>query len=122
MSNKTYGAGNGRMTPAKANMRAMAKNGGLAGFKNGGGTYDGLMKAQEGNEKLTENQKQHNKTLNSWGINPATLGIKKLEDAGAALSKFFGGTGLTVAQTKEDALLKAAKTKQRNPKPGPNEY
>ena len=48
MSNKTYGAGNGRMTPQKANMRAMADGGGLAGFKNGGGAYDGLMKAQPG--------------------------------------------------------------------------
>ena len=50
MSNKTYGAGDGNMTPQKANMTAMAKNGGLAGFKNGGGTYDGLMKAQPGVE------------------------------------------------------------------------
>tara|TARA_R110000822_G_scaffold57256_3_gene144123 strand:+ start:113 stop:418 length:306 start_codon:yes stop_codon:yes gene_type:complete len=43
MKNKT-------ITPAKANMMAMAKNGGLAGFKNGGGAYDGLMKAQPGIE------------------------------------------------------------------------
>ena len=39
---------NKRITPAKANMMAMAKNGGLAGFKNGGGVYDGLIKAQDG--------------------------------------------------------------------------
>jgi len=39
---------NKRITPGKANMKAMAKNGGLAGFKNGGGVYDGLIKAQDG--------------------------------------------------------------------------
>ena len=70
---------NKNITPAKANMRAMAKNGGLAGFKNGGGAYDGLMKAQDGNKELSGTQKQHNETLNSWGINPATLGLKVLE-------------------------------------------
>ena len=36
MSNKTYGAGNGRMTPQKANMRAMADGGGLKGYMSGG--------------------------------------------------------------------------------------
>tara|TARA_R110002167_G_scaffold47311_4_gene140194 strand:+ start:5626 stop:6030 length:405 start_codon:yes stop_codon:yes gene_type:complete len=40
---------NNKITAAKANMMQMAKNGGLAGFKNGGGAYDGLMKAQDGN-------------------------------------------------------------------------
>jgi len=40
---------NKKVTASKANMMQMAKNGGLAGFKNGGGTYDGLMKAQKGN-------------------------------------------------------------------------
>lgn len=39
---------NKRITPAKANMRAMAKGGGLKGFMKGGGAYDGLMKAQDG--------------------------------------------------------------------------
>jgi len=41
---------NNKITAAKANMMQMAKNGGLAGFKNGGGAYDGLMKAQPGRE------------------------------------------------------------------------
>lgn len=44
----TFGAGDGDITPAKANMNQMAKSGGLAGFMDGGGTYDGLMKAQDG--------------------------------------------------------------------------
>ena len=48
MSNKTYGAGNGRMTPQKANMRAMADGGGLKGYMSGGGVYDNLMKAKPG--------------------------------------------------------------------------
>ena len=39
---------NKRITPAKANMMAMAKNGGLKGFMKGGGAYDGLIKAQDG--------------------------------------------------------------------------
>ena len=40
-----------RMSAGKANMRGMAAAGGLKGFKNGGGTYDGLMKAQPGGER-----------------------------------------------------------------------
>tara|TARA_R110000737_G_scaffold8792_1_gene24468 strand:+ start:472 stop:816 length:345 start_codon:yes stop_codon:yes gene_type:complete len=54
MSNKTYGAGNGRMTPQKANMRAMADGGGLKGYMSGGGVYDNLMKAQPGRETVPE--------------------------------------------------------------------
>ena len=55
MSNKTYGAGDGRMTPQKANMRAMADGGGLKGYMNGGGVYDNLMTAQFGNGDFNPN-------------------------------------------------------------------
>lgn len=43
----TYGAGDGDMTPAKANMESMAKGGGLMGFRNGGGVMDGMMDKKE---------------------------------------------------------------------------
>lgn len=46
---------NKRMSAGKANMKAMAANGGLKGFKNGGGTYDGLMKAQVGKAIIQDN-------------------------------------------------------------------
>jgi hypothetical protein len=56
MANKnyknTFGAGDGNITPARANMNQMAKGGGLSGFMDGGGTYDGLMKAQDGRGDL----------------------------------------------------------------------
>jgi hypothetical protein len=39
----TYGAGDGDMTPQKANMESMAKGGGLKGFMAGGGVMDGMM-------------------------------------------------------------------------------
>jgi hypothetical protein len=39
----TYGAGDGDITPQKANMESMAKGGGLMGFTNGGGVMDGMM-------------------------------------------------------------------------------
>ena len=94
---------NKNITPAKANMRAMAKNGGLAGFKNGGGAYDGLMKAQDGN-KETEST--------FWED------VKRM----AGQFKNLRGVKYTAAAAKEKALLKASKSKQRNPKPGPNEY
>jgi len=44
----TYGAGDGDMTPQKANMTAMAKGGGLKGYMSGGGVYDNLVEAQNG--------------------------------------------------------------------------
>mgnify|MGYP003679924258 CR=1 FL=1 len=47
----TYGAGDGDMTPQKANMRAMAKGGGLKGYMDGGGVYDGLVEAQTGGDR-----------------------------------------------------------------------
>mgnify|MGYP001171756594 CR=1 FL=1 len=39
----TYGAGDGDITPQKANMESMAKGGGLKGFMKGGGVMDGMM-------------------------------------------------------------------------------
>ncbi len=39
----TYGAGDGDITPQKANMESMAKGGGLMGFTTGGGVMDGMM-------------------------------------------------------------------------------
>ena len=39
----TYGAGDGDITPQKANMESMAKGGGLKGFMAGGGVMDGMM-------------------------------------------------------------------------------
>jgi len=50
---------NKRITPAKANMMAMAKNGGLKGFMKGGGAYDGLMKAQDGFAQGAQYDKIH---------------------------------------------------------------
>ena len=43
MGGFTYGAGDGDMTPQKANMESMAKGGGLMGFTNGGGVMDNMM-------------------------------------------------------------------------------
>ena len=99
---------NKNITPAKANMRAMAKNGGLAGFKNGGGAYDGLMKAQDGN-KETELSPFRENALRIINKIKNVKGVKYNIEARRAAAK-------------EEALLKAAKAKQRNPKPGPNEY
>ena len=39
----TYGAGDGDMSPQRANMNMMAKGGGLKGFMNGGGVMDNMM-------------------------------------------------------------------------------
>tara|TARA_R110002012_G_scaffold88233_1_gene217486 strand:- start:14348 stop:14653 length:306 start_codon:yes stop_codon:yes gene_type:complete len=39
----TYGAGDGDITPQKANMESMAKGGGLMGYMNGGGVMDNMM-------------------------------------------------------------------------------
>jgi len=39
----TMGAGDGDMTPDKAGMRAMAKDGGLKGFMSGGSVIDYKM-------------------------------------------------------------------------------
>tara|TARA_R110000822_G_scaffold16_12_gene162 strand:+ start:6060 stop:6533 length:474 start_codon:yes stop_codon:yes gene_type:complete len=50
---------NKRITPAKANMMAMAKNGGLKGFMKGGGAYDGLIKAQDGFAQGAQYDKIH---------------------------------------------------------------
>ena len=47
----TFGAGDGDMSPQKANMRAMAKGGGLKGYMDGGGVYDGLVEAQTGGDR-----------------------------------------------------------------------
>ena len=55
MSNKTYGAGDGRVTPQKANMTAMADGGGLKGYMSGGGVYDNLMTAQLGTGDFNPN-------------------------------------------------------------------
>lgn len=50
MGGKTYGAGDGDITPQKANMESMAKGGGLMGFMSGGSVLDPLMnKASYGN-------------------------------------------------------------------------
>lgn len=43
MGGFTYGAGDGDMTPQKANMESMAKGGGLMGYMNGGGVMDNMM-------------------------------------------------------------------------------
>lgn len=43
MGGMTYGAGDGDITPRDANMNMIAKNGGLMGFKDGGGVLDGMM-------------------------------------------------------------------------------
>ena len=43
MGKETFGAGDGDMTPQKANMESMAKGGGLMGFMSGGGVMDGMM-------------------------------------------------------------------------------
>tara|TARA_R110000751_G_scaffold299850_1_gene411332 strand:+ start:395 stop:664 length:270 start_codon:yes stop_codon:yes gene_type:complete len=60
------------------------------------------------------------------GEPPINKMMRDSREHGRKLSKFLGGTGLTVAETKanakENALLKAAKSKQRNPKPGPYQY
>jgi len=50
----TYGAGDGDMTPQKANMRAMAKGGGLKGYMSGGGVIDGLVEAQDGGGDMSK--------------------------------------------------------------------
>ena len=43
MGGKSYGAGDGYITPRDANMNMMAKNGGLVGFPTGGSVLDGMM-------------------------------------------------------------------------------
>ena len=50
---------NKKITPAKANMMQMAKNGGLKGFMKGGGAYDGLIKAQDGFAQGAQYDKIH---------------------------------------------------------------
>ena len=50
---------NKRITSGKANMMAMAKNGGLKGFMKGGGAYDGLIKAQDGFAQGAQYDKIH---------------------------------------------------------------
>jgi hypothetical protein len=42
-SKKTYGAGDGDVTPQKAAMTSMAKGGGLKGFRDGGSVLDPIM-------------------------------------------------------------------------------
>tara|TARA_Y100000385_G_C13095004_1_gene640765 strand:+ start:1557 stop:1754 length:198 start_codon:yes stop_codon:yes gene_type:complete len=43
MGGKTYGAGDGDVTPQKAAMTSMAKGGGLKGFMAGGSVLDPIM-------------------------------------------------------------------------------
>jgi hypothetical protein len=117
MSNKTYGAGNGRMTPAKANMRAMADGGGLAGFKNGGGAYDGLMKAQPGVEIPYPSAE-----MNSMDSAKFRVGYGEFYPGDGFAGVTEGQFANMGRAAKEKALLKAAKAKQRNSKPGPYQY
>jgi hypothetical protein len=73
-------------------------------------------------------KKKEKKSVNKYhkGEPPINKYIRGIRKHGSKLSKFVGGTGLTVAETKaaakDKALNKKAKAKQRNPKPGPYQY
>ena len=107
---------NNKITAAKANMMQMAKNGGLAGFKNGGGAYDGLMKAQPGVEIPYPSAE-----MNSMDSAKFRVGYGEFQPGDGFAGVTEGQFADMGRAAKEKALLKASKSKQRNPKPGPNE-
>jgi hypothetical protein len=72
MSDKNYqnsfGAGNGYITPQRANMNQMAKGGGLMGFMTGGSVIDGLTNQQKASAVETRDSKESSSQNGSYNL------------------------------------------------------
>jgi hypothetical protein len=64
----SFGAGDGDITPQKANMNQMAKSGGLMGFMDGGGVIDGLTNQQKASVVETRDSRESSSQNGSYNL------------------------------------------------------